>query len=258
MSILSTALAVLVVAPPQAPSLPDPADVAAVKDGFVFASDGQKHVVAFHKEQRFSGPVFYGDGSTFFQLRVRGGGAQGDTQFDMVLWDPRFPFSGSPPSFDLKDGEYSVSCGGKKTVFKLLGEDEAKAMREKAAFLKFRWRRQPYKLARDDSGTYYFVDKERDEEWGVTTRRDFRVFVGQRGKMAVYPMKNVVSDSEGEIFITKSGEMRFVTGQKGAKWVAGKKETKLIDVPVEDNAQMIYTELGPYSKEKLGTPCDDM
>ena len=30
------------------------------------------------------------------------------------------------------------------------------------------------------------------------------------------------------------------------------------EVPIEDNAAMIYNELGPYTGERLGTPCDDI
>ena len=36
-----------------------------------------------------------------------------------------------------------------------------------------------------------------------------------------------------------------------------KSKLKLTKVPVEDNAAMIYGELGVYTGELLGTPCDD-
>ena len=68
------------------------------------------------------------------------------------------------------------------------------------------------------------------------------------------------------IFATKSGDLRLVLDKKQMeagekpvmKWVEGKKEVKLIDVPVENNAPMIYGSLGVYDGEKLGTPCDDL
>ena len=34
--------------------------------------------------------------------------------------------------------------------------------------------------------------------------------------------------------------------------------TSVTPVPVEDNAVMIYSDLGVYAGENLGTPCDDM
>jgi hypothetical protein len=71
-------------------------------------------------------------------------------------------------------------------------------------------------------------------------------------------MTNVVSDSQGDIFTTKKGELRLVLGKKQSKWIAGKKETELTSLPLEDNRIMIYRDLGVYTGQRLGTPCDDM
>jgi hypothetical protein len=43
-----------------------------------------------------------------------------------------------------------------------------------------------------------------------------------------------------------------------AAWIKGKKRTKLIPVPVEDNHVLIYTDLGVYTGQRLGTHCDDL
>ena len=69
-------------------------------------------------------------------------------------------------------------------------------------------------------------------------------------------MTNVVSDSEGDIFATKSGELRLVLDRKESAWVKGKQRTALELLPLEDNVQLIYSELGVYAGEPLGTPCD--
>ena len=71
-------------------------------------------------------------------------------------------------------------------------------------------------------------------------------------------MTNVVSDSEGDIFSTKTGSLRLILNKNESTWIEGKKQRKLVLVPVEDNARMIYTELGVYTGERLGTPCDDL
>ena len=69
-------------------------------------------------------------------------------------------------------------------------------------------------------------------------------------------MTNLVSDSKGEIYATRSGELRFITSSNAAMWVKGKEKLELTIVPVEDNVPMIYGDLGVY-EGSLGTPCDD-
>lgn len=84
--------------------------------------------------------------------------------------------------------------------------------------------------------------------------------------MKLQQMTNIIHDSEGEIFATKTGELRLVLTEaradaakdQGLRWVSGKTISSLINVPVEDNARMIYTDLGIYDRERLGTPCDDL
>ncbi len=227
-------------------------------------TDGKKHFIAL---SAWNKPFFYGDGQTFYRVRSPGGGASGTEQWSASLWDPRIDWSRfGAASFDFKDGKYTVNCQDRATAMTPVPDADAKAMLDKAVFRNFRWTRLPYKLHRDEKGTYYFVDIFRSEDRGGGEKRDFRLYVGQRGKMKPLVMTNVVSDSEGEIFATKSGDLRLVLDKKQMeagekpvmKWVEGKKEVKLIDVPVENNAPMIYGSLGVYDGEKLGTPCDDL
>jgi hypothetical protein len=115
-------------------------------------------------------------------------------------------------------------------------------------------KRSPHVLTRDEKGTYYFVDRGNTPE----TEKNFRLFVGPKGNLKLKAMTNIVADSNGEIFSTKSGSLRFITGPGGqdSAWIQGKKVTKLIPVPVDQNYGLIYNELGPYTGERLGTPCD--
>ncbi|MBS1152142.1 MAG: hypothetical protein H6Q89_3840, partial [Myxococcaceae bacterium] len=115
------------------------------------------------------------------------------------------------------------------------------------------------------------VDCARDETGRASgCERDWRLYVGQRGKLKLQQMTNIVHDTEGEIFATPNGELRLVLTDpqpvpagvqrkdQGLKWVAGKVANPLINVPVEENGRLIYTELGIYDRERLGTPCDDL
>ena len=229
----------------------DPKDKLDMKDEAAklgVVSDGKGHYIVFNPEKAYDEPLLYGDDKAVWSQRVYGGGAVGTEGFNASFWDPRVR-----ASFDFKDDVYSVSCGDRKTELKPLSKEEAQAFLSKVAFMKTRWKHQAHSLARDDSGTYYYIDRMRNE-FG----NERRIWVGQRGKMKRLQMTNLVADSEGEIYSTKSGEYRFVGNLNEAKWVAGKKVTKLTQVPVEANVAMIYGELGVYEKDKLGTPCDDL
>jgi hypothetical protein len=227
-------------------------DVSAVKDKFKVVSDGKEHFVAFVPFNRDDDRVFYGDGKTFHSLPVQGGGSTGDTAFDVVFVDPRHP-AGFQREFHFKDGKYDVQCGERTTALTLIDDKAAKAMVASAKFLPSPRKTRAYALARDDQGRYFFVDTGRTPD----TEKAFRLFMGPKGNLKLQKMTNVVSDSEGDIFSTKTGSLRLILNKNESVWIEGKKQKKLVLVPVEDNARMIYTELGVYTGERLGTPCDD-
>ncbi|HZS38940.1 MAG TPA: hypothetical protein VFF06_19035, partial [Polyangia bacterium] len=66
------------------------------------------------------------------------------------------------------------------------------------------------------------------------------------------------SDSEGDIFATKSGSLRLILNKGESLWEQTGKKQKLILLPIEDNHVLIYTDLGVYTGLPLGTPCDDL
>jgi hypothetical protein len=233
----------------QAAAADDLVDITSVKEKLVIVGDGKGHYVAVIPFGEFSDHFYYGDGKDFWLQRVYGGGSSGEESFDRSYWDPRYR-----GELRFRDKRYTVHCDQRTTELTLLPPEEAKAMMEKAKFHATRWKTRAYALARDDRGVYYFVDKQREPE----TSRRFRLFVGPRGAMKELKMVNVVSDSAGDIFATKKGELRLVLNQNDYRWIAGKKQVKLVPLPVEANAQLIYSELGVYEGQRLGTPCDDL
>ena len=70
-------------------------------------------------------------------------------------------------------------------------------------------------------------------------------------------MVNVVNDSEGDIFITRAEKLRLVLDKHETVWLEGGKSTKLVMLEAADNHVLIYNDLGVYTGQKLGTPCDD-
>jgi len=238
-------------APPAGQPLEVPADV---KDKLKVLSDGKGHYVALipFGSSAFE-HLYYGDGKTMWAQRVTGGGSAGTESFDRILWEPRVK-SRAEADFEFRNGKYHQTCGPRKTEFKPVAADEEKSILSSAKFMKARWNRRAYALARDNIGNYYYVDKQREPE----ENKNFRLFAGPKGGMKLQQMTNVVSDSGGDIFATKKGELRLVLGKSETVWMQGKKQVKLIFLPIDDNVQVIYNELGVYTGEKLGTPCDDL
>ncbi len=250
-------LAALFLGPPlhaagDAPPAADLMDVSATKPRFKVLTDGKQHFVVIEPfaADSFEG-FFYGDGKTLYQQRVSGGSANGHESFGKSFWEPR---SRQRTSLDFKDDKYSVQCEERTTELKPLPDADATKLLDSAKFYKARWKRQAYALARDNTGKYYYVDKMREPEGN----KSFRLFAGPKGALKPQKMTNVVSDSAGDIFATKTGELRLVLNNNESLWQQNKKITKLIALPLDDNHVMIYSELGVYSGEKLGTPCDDL
>jgi len=199
--------------------------------------------------------AFYGDGKVLYRQRIFGGGSDGTTgSFDFSFWSPR-----ADRGFIGRDakGAFYVQCddGTDAETFPLtqLPAADAKKVLDTASFRKPLWKRQAQALARDDAGNYYYVDRMRDDYGG----KGHRIFAGPKGGMKELPMTNVVSDSVGEIYATKKGELRFITDPNKASWIKGTVKTELTIIPIEDNISLIYGELGVYDGS-LGTPCDDV
>jgi hypothetical protein len=198
--------------------------------------------------------VFYGDGKSLYQQRIIGASQEGSRAYEFNLWAPRskFPTAG----LGNRDGKMVLTCGrGKDMVrtLKQLNADEARTLFQHATFLPPLWQRQAHLLARDDDAIYYFIDELREEYGG----NGLRVFVGAKGAMKELPMTNTASDSAGEIYATKSGQLKIIKGKDDkAWWIKGGKKTELALLEPPENRYLIYRELGIYGP--LGAVCDDL
>lgn len=243
--------------PPAArtPAVPPPpaSDLTEVRSRLKVLHDGHDHYLAVVPFGAPSGPLWYGDGKTMYAQRVTGGGSQGDTAFDRIFWDPRAQDRWQA-GFGFRNGAYTLQCEDRQTAFLPLDATASAKIVESATFLDHLWSRRAYALARDQAGTYYYVDTGNRPG----REHDFHLWAGPRGKMKPLPMLNVVSDAAGDIFGTKSGKLRLVLDRKESVWIDGKREVKLTSLDVGDNARLIYTDLGVYLGQRLGTPCDDL
>jgi hypothetical protein len=231
-------------------------DITADRAKLQVLTDGTLYYVV-HRDGGIPKAVYVGDSKTLYKQALGGGGSDGTEG----TWSTMLRASRLPSGFGqlaYRDKKYLLSCdttdtAGIDTELTALDAAATKAFLDTAVFREHYWRRGARSLARDDAGTYYLVDEFRAEYGG----KGFRVFVGKRGAMKEMKMTSVVSDSAGDIYSTKSGELRFVTGTEGtATWIKGKKKTPLIFLPVPENLRLIYRDLGIYGF--LGQACEDM
>ena len=203
---------------------------------------------------------FYGDDTHLFEQLSQGrGSSASEKTLSAGFWAPRAHKSRSG-ALRLRDGQYTVHCGDRSTIFRPLKAAARESMLAKSQFFERKWQRSAYLLARDDEGIYYFVDRARTP----SDNFDFHLYTGHRGNMKRIPLVNIVSDTEGDIFASKRGRLRLVHSagrdkrEKSLLWIKGRTRKPLTNVPVVMNAQLIYRDLGVYDSKRLGNPCDDL
>jgi hypothetical protein len=236
----------------------EPEDITKYKKDLVVLTDEDGDIYVMEGTWGAAGgdhAVFFGDGKVLHKQRIYGGGADGTTgRLDLNFWSPRS--DGGEIGRNDK-GEYYLTCGrgdeAETVTLKKMSDADSKKILDTASFRKVFWKRGAQALARDDSGNYYYVDRMRDEYGG----KGHRIFAGPKGGLKELPMTNVVSDSVGEIYATRKGELRFVTDRSKATWIKGTAKTELTIIPIDQNISLIYGDLGVYDGS-LGTPCDDM
>ena len=204
--------------------------------------------------------VFYGlPKKPLYEQVVTGRSSNGQAgTWDVAVWSPRVP-NFQPGSIGKKDdGSFVKFCGNdNKTELSQVGTDKAKAILDKGQFMTTALIRKPYMLARDDSGVYYYVDVIRQQYGG----NGYRVMVGKKGALKQKPLTDVATDTAGDVFSTKTGDLRIVRNVDDNKkadivWVKGGKRSPLSVLDVEANESMIFRQLGVY--EFTGNICESL
>ena len=236
---------------------PKPVDIKALKPKATVLTDAQGGTYVVFRDDEAK--VFYGPSAkAVYEQYIIGSSSDGEGRWEFNTWAPRVPGGAHLGSIEhKKDGTFQKTCGGKDdAVLTELGGDKAKAILDKTAFLTSAIIRVPHLLARDDSGVYYYVDRLAKIYGG----KGYRVFVGKKGALRPMPLTDVASDSAGDVFSTKSGDLRLVRNSDNNKetttWVKGEKRTELVFLDTDVNSVVIFKDLGIYTF--LGTLCDNI
>ena len=202
--------------------------------------------------------VFFGNANVVYQQRAMtiSEDYAKTAKYEWEMWAPRAGFGRA--HIKGVDKDPVLDCGGNnKRALTKLSADETRSLLKTAKLFPPLWNRQAKFLARDEAGTYYYIDEIRPEYGG----NGHHIYVGAKGAAKRLAMTNVVSDSEGDIFATKNGQLKIITS-KGypngptAFWMKGKHKTRLTILPLRDNEYLIYRDLAVYGT--LGIVCDDL
>lgn len=237
---------------------PQPIDVTDFRAKLRVFQDAQggTYVVLGEESSAKTTRVWYGPSKALYEqlrpLRSRNGAA-----WSISTFAPRIANFEPATIAGKADGTFERMCGGDDhaPLVELTG-DKAEAVLDAAKFFTTATLRQAHMLARDDRGVYYYVDHLRDVYGG----KGFRVLVGRKGALKQLPLVDVASDSEGEVFSTRTGNLRLVHSDSAdapskAVWIKGKTRTELVPVDIIASSRMIYRDLGVY--KSLGTFCDN-
>lgn len=243
------ALALLVASSARADTKPEKVELALDKLDVYRDDLGSYYVVpkdgAFEKTDDAEKNVFYGNGKILYRQRVLLSG-----KHHWTLWAPR--------AIGLQGGYLEVdkphvTCRAQDNkagthTLTAVPADEARKLLQAAKVYEPLHTRVSRLLARDDEGTYYYVDE-------LLTGHGYRVFAGQKGAMKELPVTNIVHDSAGDIFSTKTGTIK-VSAAKDTWWIKNGVKTELTNVDVMKDHYLIYRELGIYGE--LGSVCEDL
>ncbi len=202
--------------------------------------------------------IFYGTGKTLYQQTIVGSSRDGDA-WTVDTYVPRVTNSPRGSVQRQGDGSYRRYCSGEQDIaLTVVTGAAAKQVIDRVKTVTTAVYYLPVWFARDTRGVYYYVDQLAPVYGG----KGYRVFIGRKGAMKQIPVTDVVDDSAGTVFSTKSGDLHLVStsNQLGEVTVhetslfRGDRETKLVTLSTYDELPLIYSELGIY--KFLGTICD--
>lgn len=240
---------------------PKAVDIKPFKDRLVVLQDSEGGVYVVLPGAFGSGDsarIFYGTPKKplYEQVVVGRFSNQEAGTWDVSTWSPRVPNYQPGSVSKREDGSFIKFCGSDNpTELTQVSSDKAKTILDKGQFLTTAMVRRPYMLARDDNGVYYYVDVIRDQYGG----NGYRVFVGKKGALKQKPLTDIAKDSAGDVFATKTGDLRIVKNTDANSkteivWIKGGKRSTLVALDVDQNAPIIFKQLGVY--EFTGNICE--
>jgi len=247
--------------PASAEPKPVAVDIKPFKDRLTVLADADGGIYVAMHETGGESRLFYGNAKTrtLYAQVITGGSTDGDA-WDIATWSPRLKDMHPGLLQRRADGTYERYCWGENdaALTELTG-DKAHAVLDHYAFVSSASFHRAHLLARDDAGVYYYVDTLAQEYGG----NGYRVFIGKRGALKQVPLTDVAVDSGGEVFSTKTGDIRIVSEsspeqsiRKHVSFIRGDKRIELVWLDLDVSSRLIFRDLAVY--DFLGTVCENV
>jgi hypothetical protein len=222
-------------------------------------ADGAGRLIVTVPFAGMEAPFYWGDTRRLYLMRIRGGGQEGTMAFDRAFWEPRARIP-AEAMLEVHRGQGRLTCGSRTIPLRFIPPEALATQLQGARFFAPRWRRIPQALARDDLGTYYYVDGPRGADGAaLRSTTGYQLYVGHKGKLLRLELEDTLSDGGGQVYVTPRGRLEVKRNPGGAvevAWLAGRDRRPLTWLEPADHGPLIYSELGVYGSEPLGTPCD--
>ena len=193
--------------------------------------------------------IFTGSGNKLFGIPYISASKNGTEAWSFGFWDSRYQ-SGYQRQIMMKDSgeEYWLQCGEKEDRKQLfLVEKDANNFE----WYLPKWERKVEFLAQDSEMNYYYLDSLRySDEFSMP-----HFFIGEKGSMRHLPIEDITQEYLKYSIKTAEGIFQ-IDGDSGSWRPTGGEGSQVKKLDTWSQARMIYTELGVYADEGLGTPCD--
>lgn len=228
-----------------------PVDMSAVAGRMLYLTDGKGRYIAWDPDEGSFDSFYAGTRDQLWAQNVFGGGRNGDS-FDRIFWEPRVKARWQA-AFGRTDDAFWLQCGDNKIALTAVSESEAKTLAAQAKFHAPRWQRTLRLLGRNDLGDYFLIDQPRN-----STTDNLRLYVGPKGRLTSVPVDDVIADDAGELFLSAKGRLRFDKRTNALEWIdSSGSSVKLVKLAIYANAALVYSSLGAYTGQALGSACDD-
>ena len=229
-------------------------DVTQYKDGLIVLQVAPERYLVTSLDQ-MRNRTFWSTEQGLNQLRPITGDSEGEPPDYTQVWARFADYTlgyGNAIRLEWNTGTWTLRCGDTEVPVQEVTGGLTEQIIEDSTFRKPAWDRVPIMLARDEYGTYYYVDQDRWDR----SYENLHVYSGWMGKMSRTKLVLVAEDSEGSIFATRSGDRRLIMDKDMYRWVEDDVSHVLRKVPIDANWSFIFTTLGVYEGQDYGTPCD--
>jgi len=207
----------------------------------------------------YKAKIYFGDAKTLYDYSSSVGQSHADTEERSLADDPRFIYTAA---LERVGDKFQLACnttfrdGTPARYVPLMEGDRtsvAKAsVKERPAI------RMGYFLARlRGTTTYLYLDRR-----GRDGTSEMRLLLGKRGALKAVKIKELADDATTLVVVTAKGvlSIKKASGKldTSATWGPTKKPAEVDVLPIMANRMLVYQELGIYTREPSGHPCEEL